>query len=87
MVTITYAVSPLAGFHTVAMHDGANLREVVYDGANLLIVAEADVSNAPIVTTIAVVRATSAGVATPPGLAYVGAAPIGVLGTVAVVYR
>lgn len=87
MTTITYALPTTAGSHTIDMHDGALLREVVYDGVHLLIVAEADVSNVPIPTTVAVVRAASSGVTTPPGLAYVGAAPIGILGTVAVVYR
>lgn len=87
MTTITYTVPASPGSHAVNMHDGANLREVVYDGTSLLIVAEADVSNAPISTTVSVVRATPTGVTTPPSLSYVGAAPVGVLGVALVVYR
>lgn len=86
-MTITYAVPASPGAHTVDIHDGALLHEVVYDGANLLIVAEADTSNAAIPTVVAVVRATSAGVETPGGRSYVGAAPTGTAGVALVVYR
>lgn len=87
MTTITYAVPASAGSHAVNIHYGASLRAVVYDGLNLLIVAEGDTSNAPIATPILVVHATTSGVTTPPGATYVGAAPIGVLGVALVVYR
>lgn len=87
MKTILYTIPATPGSHTVAMHDGANLREVAYDGVSLLLVAEADVSQATIPTAVAVVRASTTGVDTPPDRVYVGAAPVGVLGQALVVYR
>lgn len=87
MKTITYALPATVGAHSVSIHDEATILAVVYDGATLLLLAEADTTHATNPITFAVVRPDASGVTTPPGRVYIGSAPIGIVGTVAAVYR
>lgn len=87
MHTITYALPASAGSHTISVHDEATILDIVFDGLTLLVVAAADTSHALLSVTLAVVRASPGGVATPTGRTYVGSTPVGLAGYAWTVYR
>lgn len=85
MKTYAYALPASAGIHSVSVHDEATIRAVLYDGATLRLIAEADPARPTSAIAVAVVWATVGGAATPSGMSYVGSVAVG--DAMIVVYR